>query len=95
MVLLQCIVDKVGVPNNSLRLYSRTYLAYLPAHICTCSIICMLVKTCVEEICPDLHVDGWKLNEVETGVTKQTGSHAVKEVQSETYFDQRWKKAQQ
>ena len=50
-------------------------------------------KTCIEEICPDLHVDGWKLrmvDEIETGALKQveefTGSHAVKEVQSEKYL---------
>ena len=50
-------------------------------------------KTCTEEICPDLHVDGWKLrmvDEVETGGTRQveefTGSHAINEVQSEKYL---------
>ena len=50
-------------------------------------------RNCVKEICPDLSVDGWKLetvSEVETGKCSQeeeyTGMHGMAEVSSEKYL---------
>ena len=50
-------------------------------------------KTCHEEICPELHVDGWKLEtvtELGTGVNKQkdehSGLHKMKQVEEEKYL---------
>ena len=50
-------------------------------------------RNCVKEICPDLFVDGWKLetvSEVETGKCSQeeeyTGMHGMAEVSSEKYL---------
>ena len=50
-------------------------------------------KQCNSDICPDLHVDSWKMktvNEVETGgnklVDEYTGLHEMKEVETEKYL---------
>ena len=50
-------------------------------------------KTCVKEICPDFHVDGWKVvevNEVTTGEKtledEYAGVHKMKEVDNEKYL---------
>ena len=50
-------------------------------------------KTCVKEICPDLHVDGWKVREVTEVTTGEknledeyAGVHEMKEVEDEKYL---------
>ena len=50
-------------------------------------------KTCVKEICPDLHVDGWKVVEVTEVTTGEkilddeyTGAHKMEEVDNEKYL---------
>ena len=50
-------------------------------------------KTCIKEICPDLHVDEWKMKhveEIETGTMRIeeefSGPHEMKEAQEEKYL---------